>query len=238
MSAINTKVLYVFSRLRDIYESKYYENELKSKSGNDNIIFIIVKAMEIVEGMKNLNSDDKFTLVVLSVGMLIDNMRYLSNKQKEHYKSILPNTIEGIIKMSKKKLLKKGDNKYTIEIDKLVLNIYILIKNNIMNSKMITSKTIANDIFMIALNVFNILEEYPSLTSKEREEVIIKSLKSIAENITSIIPDIDDDMIDSIYRTIKLLPDYIKILQWMSENVFDINKVKNLCCGFIKKYKK
>lgn len=180
-----------------------------------NFVLIIAKIMEIVENYNNLSGNDKKIICILSATKIL---KKISNDKNEEYilLSLLPNTIEIIINLTKNKKQRKNNIKIdNDDIEEILLK--KLIKEDTNDIK---------EILIIILTLINIIDEYQYIDIIKRKEILVKTIRKYYNKMDK----------SEMNENNKLILNYVminleKIIDYMvlsKQGKYIINKIKKI----------
>jgi ribosomal protein L17 len=214
----------IFNSLEDIYGEIVINK--------NNFFLIVVKAVELVDDIKELAGLEKKKIVTDVLKRIILNLNLDDTLEKELLNGSIDSIIDTIIDVSRKGN-KKNKNKVTDKltvntiVHELVNKIVSLVKKCHYSAIEISAKMIT-----IVSTLIDLSDEYPYLTSVEKKEVIIQTLQSFIKKKLPELVEIDDNAKAVLEMSIHMIPQMVDGLLAIKHNEFLINIKKN---KFVKK---
>jgi len=191
---------------------------------------LVVKTMEVVEDIKGLKTDQKYLIAVRCITETIqDSYKFPAGIKKELI-STIPSSIDAIISLS------KGQKLNVVSSSNDVVETAYVTKRSVerivkfIRTKKYSSVELVHNIFMITSQVMFIVGSYPSLSGKQKREIVINVIKKVIgdyrdDDNKPLAPEFVDIVLTS-------LPTLIDIFVKVSKNKFYINKIIKKCFCF------
>lgn len=201
----NEKVEEITNTLLELIE--YWEHNTV------NFVLIIAKIMEMVEDYKDVSSLDKKVICVLSATKIFKHIS--KDKDEENILvSLIPNTIEIIVNLTKDR--KQRKNNIKIDLDDLEeILVKKLIKEDTKNSE---------NILIIILTLLNIIEEYQNIESEKRKEILVRTIRKYYEKMDkSDMNNNEKSLLNFVMMNLEKIIDYMILSK---QGKYIINKIK------------
>lgn len=181
---------------------------------------LVVKVMEFVEDFRDLKPEEKKIVSTRCIAELIHENKDIP----DDLMITIPGSIEAVIKMSKKRDLNRdattgGIAETTYIIKRIIDKIVVMVRER--NYDMFD---IMSNSFLIVGEIMYLAGSYPSLTGKQKKEIVIEVFKKL---LTEFVKTESGSSLEKTFVkvTISILPTVVDILSDVANGKYSINKI-------------
>ena len=208
----------------------------------NNIFMVVLKGIEVIEKLKNLDGAEKYDLLRQSINIVINELE-IDEDEKKFIQVSIKSFIETAILSSKGKLIQKRKGKHKekhvkkenrIATGQIIESLVDKLLSIVRNKKFTINDFIMNISSLVGM-IIQLVNNYKYLTGVEKKEIVIQTIKQFINKKITKLYEIDDKTLKMLNFVIDTLPQTIDLLISVNNSNHGINEIATTLISKISK---